>query len=224
MRAGTLLLVSVSAFLLQCNSASRPPLADFKAQSAYYGFKFSDSRRPQVQVVLSGLKLGCDELDRLDEAVTITLNGTDKGAYEILGVDVDALGDAALYASARHDLGDFRYSLAAGAFDLERSVGSGDEMEDLVGRLHVYAPLHPRNTLECGASSTAGSACSCVSEDGKRSSCTPSIPGEDCCAFVPKDHWEVDIDVQAEFCPLLCQATSIALHDERCGIIEETPR
>jgi hypothetical protein len=216
----TLFLLGLSALLLQCKT-TRPPLEGFRARSAHYGFKFSDSRAPQIQIVLSDRESDCESLDSLDESVTVTLSSIERGTYAILGVDVDTLSDAELFAWSRHELGDFRYTFAAGSFRLDSVVDPELEPQDLTGQLHVFAPLHPRETLECSSDGSGGSTCICRTEEGSRSSCKPRVPGEDCCAFLPKDHWEIEIDVRAEFCPLLCQASSPTLYSEYCGEISE---
>lgn len=210
----------VLACVPACRGANTPPLAKFKAKATYFGYQFHGGSSPTgVQIILSDERVGCDELDEASNTISISLSGIEVGDYDISPEGARSHGPGEWSASVIHRPRKVRYALAAGTFTLESLTHEAAENSEviLLGKLHAYAPVSPVQTLECNAGSEQATECVCEDSDGQIATCSPEEGYGDCCPRLAVDHWEVDIDIEAQLCPHLCQATSPGDWETYCG-------
>ena len=216
-----------------CSDAHKtPPFARFEAKKLMYGYTM-DGHPPDrlgVHIILLDRELGCEgplPPDAIQESVHLRLSGHQLGTYSIQHHGLNQYGQEVFEAAANHrqDVAgdDFKYIFPEGTFELEELTHFWPDLDDeisepsrLRGTLDIYAPLDPYGIGECSGGSGTSTICTCTRRDGSTTTCIPEKDEKDCCMVQTHEYWHIQRKLDAEFCPYICEATSLALFTEYC--------
>lgn len=222
-------LVQSMMLLVQgCSQQSTSPLAAFSPQKVFYSYSLTSSPPSGLGVKFTFLDIDvdCEDIPHLEsppETLLIHISGFSDGDYVIRSEGIEESNQDVFEAGVTHrfgvDGGYFKYSIPYGVVTVTGVDGVWPyegQSGSVSGTATLYGAIVPFQAGECLSGSDGAFSCKCTDVNGDIVFCTPEGGSHDCCPTAAEQYVVTEVDFEAEFCPILCEATSPSLVKEYC--------